>query len=436
MVDVNRCDTPVAIRHGVWYTEKQKRGEQMGGKALPIQELYCSQADYSQVCRVTVEAIDAPTTPLIHQMSRFWLFTGGHGTITLQDRQYEVGPGTMVSVLPWQISDVVQVTEPLQYYLLTYYFDNINMAVKALGQADHTPLHLMEDMAAAPVVQCSSQEAQALRLLFEQLRQETARPDGDALQELYTANKLAEVVITFLRLGRHRGQPAQKATEKSDILHYMYTHLSEKLTLSQLSRQFFLSESAISAYITQTTGLSFFDLLGEMRIGRSISFLLYTDLTMEQLAEILGFVDSSHISKVFSARLGMKASEFREVYRRVGGLCGIRDDPTAYEVVSYLYHNYARDLLPQRTAERFGLSVRELNTLLLYQVEKDFSDFLNFLRINRACTLLKTTSRSVTDIAFEVGYNTVKTFNRNFLKFRGMSPSAFRQEIALQENTL
>ena len=216
----------------------------------------------------------------------------------------------------------------------------------------------------------------------------------------------------------------------------MYLKVGEKLTLAQLSRQFFLSESAISAYITQTTGLSFFDLLGEMRIGKSISFLLYTDLTMEQLAEILGFVDSSHISKVFSARLGMKASQFREVYRRVGGLCGIQDDPTAYEVVSYLYHNYTRDLLPQHTAARFGLSVKELNTLLLYQVEKDFTDFLNFLRINRACTLLKTTDKSVTDIAFEVGYNTVKTFSRNFLKFRGMSPGAFRQEVALQENAL
>ena len=59
----------------------------MSGKALPIQHLYCSQADYSQICKVTVEAIDAPTTPLIHQMSRFWLFTGGRGTIVLQDRQ-------------------------------------------------------------------------------------------------------------------------------------------------------------------------------------------------------------------------------------------------------------------------------------------------------------------------------------------------------------
>lgn len=410
-------------------------GGRDSGKALPIQNLYCSQADYSQICRVAVETIGAPTTPMIHQMSRFWLFTGGRGTIVLQDRQYPVGPGTLVSVLPWQISDVVAVEEPLQYYLLTYYFDNVNMAVKALGQAGRTPLHLMEDMAAAPVAQCTPRETDELRLLLERLRQESGQ-SADPLGELYIANKLAEVVITFLRLGQARRQTGSRAIEKSDILHYMYTHLGEKLTLAQLSRQFFLSESAISAYITQTTGLSFFNLLGEMRIGRSISFLLYTDLTMEQLAEILGFVDSSHISKVFSARLGMKASQFREVYRRVGGLCGIQDDPTAYEVVSYLYHNYTRDLLPQHTAARFGLSVKELNTLLLYQVEKDFSDFLNFLRINRACTLLKTTEKSVTDIAFEVGYNTVKTFSRNFLKFRRMSPTAFRQEVVLQENAL
>ena len=48
------------------------------GKALPIQALYCSQADYSQICRVAVETIDSPATPLIHQMSRFWR-TGHRG---------------------------------------------------------------------------------------------------------------------------------------------------------------------------------------------------------------------------------------------------------------------------------------------------------------------------------------------------------------------
>ena len=53
------------------------------------------------------------------------------------------------------------------------------------------------------------------------------------------------------------------------------------------------------------TGLSFFDLLNEMRIGKTVNYLLYTDLTVEELAEILGYVDASHLSKVFSARVGM-----------------------------------------------------------------------------------------------------------------------------------
>ena len=35
-----------------------------------------------------------------------------------------------------------------------------------------------------------------------------------------------------------------------------------------------------------------------------MNYLLYTDLTLEELAEILGFVDGAHISKVFKARTG------------------------------------------------------------------------------------------------------------------------------------
>ncbi|MDO5136810.1 MAG: helix-turn-helix domain-containing protein, partial [Eubacteriales bacterium] len=72
----------------------------------------------------------------------------------------------------------------------------------------------------------------------------------------------------------------------------------------------------------------------------------------------------------------------------------------------------------------------------LYQVEKNFSDFLNFVRVNRASELLKNTELGVLDIALEVGYHSAKTLTRNFLKFRTMTPAAFRQNIAMQENTL
>lgn len=46
--------------------------------------------------------------------------------------------------------------------------------------------------------------------------------------------------------------------------------------------------------------------------------------------------------------------------------------------------------------------------------------------MNRACKLLTTTRMTVLDIALEVGYRNAKTLNRNFLKYRLMTPSAYR----------
>ena len=157
---------------------------------------------------------------------------------------------------------------------------------------------------------------------------------------------------------------------------------------------------------------------------------------MEELAEILGFVDSSHICKVFAARVGMKANDFRKTYQNVYEICDIRMTRDAYEIVTYIYRNYAEHLTPQSTAEQFHISLKELNTILLYQVEKNFSDFLNFVRVNRASELLKRTDKSITQIAIDVGYNSAKTLTRNFLRFRTMTPGAFRQSIEIQENTL
>ncbi len=413
-------------------------------KTVPIQDIYCSSQDYRKICSLNTEVISEPTTPLIHQMSRFWLINQGSGVLKLQDREYKLCPGAIVSILPWQISDVIQVDEPLQYYLLAYYFDNINAVIKTAYNTDSRPMSLIESMSSRPVVYCSGKELGTIQAIFDQLREEiglayTVPPDEeDPYHSLFLKNKLVELIIRFQRIGARGAadQPARSGIQKSDILHYMYNHLSQKLTLAQLSKLFYMSESSISAYITQTTGLSFFDLLNEMRVGKTINFLLYTNFTMEELAEILGFVDSSHICKVFSARVGMRANDFRKTYQSVYEMFDIKMNRDAYEIVSYIYRNYDQELSPRETAERFHLSIQEMNGILLYQVEKNFSDFLNFVRVNRACELLKNTDKSVTEIAIDVGFNNAKTLSRNFLKFRTMTPGAFRERIEMQGTEL
>src|SRR5215469_8332718 len=57
--------------------------------------------------------------------------------------------------------------------------------------------------------------------------------------------------------------------------------------------------------------------------------------------------------------------------------------------------------------------------------------YLQRRRVERAMFLLRTTDRSVTDICFDVGFNSLGTFSRTFHEVVGESPTAFRQKGAI-----
>jgi len=59
---------------------------------------------------------------------------------------------------------------------------------------------------------------------------------------------------------------------------------------------------------------------------------------------------------------------------------------------------------------------------------------VNRMRIDKSCELLLDTDQSITDIAIEVGYGTVKTFRRNFIKLRHILPNEFRAAQAVLVN--
>ncbi len=60
---------------------------------------------------------------------------------------------------------------------------------------------------------------------------------------------------------------------------------------------------------------------------------------------------------------------------------------------------------------------------------KTFTCFLNEVRIGHACKMLQETNLSIAEIAFASGYNHLTHFNRQFKKFVGYSPKAYRQVL-------
>ena len=57
-----------------------------------------------------------------------------------------------------------------------------------------------------------------------------------------------------------------------------------------------------------------------------------------------------------------------------------------------------------------------------------FTDFVNRLRINRACQLLMETDRYITNVCYDVGFNNVANFNRRFLQIKRLAPKELRRQ--------
>ncbi len=268
---------------------------------------------------------------------------------------------------------------------------------------------------------------------IESVLEQTENFDYD---EIYLCCLISQLVVLFCR----NIEDTKKIPEKNEIsddnrtliFRYMYMHLGEKLTLDKLSKQFYMSKSSISKYILDQTGVPFKELLNEMRITKTMNYLLYTDITLEELAMMLGYVDAAHISKVFRERMGDNIGKYRKTYQTVLKKGNIVEDKKAYQLVEYISKNFREEISAQSIADRFHMSLEKMNKILLQQVEHNFYDYLNLLRINYASNLLLETDMAITDIAIESGYNTVKTFRRNFLMLRHMKPSDFRKSMSKQ----
>lgn len=56
-----------------------------------------------------------------------------------------------------------------------------------------------------------------------------------------------------------------------------------------------------------------------------------------------------------------------------------------------------------------------------------FVEFINSLRINKACEYLAHTDEPITEICFHVGFNNIANFNRRFYDVKKMTPSEYRK---------
>jgi AraC-like DNA-binding protein len=97
-----------------------------------------------------------------------------------------------------------------------------------------------------------------------------------------------------------------------------------------------------------------------------------------------------------------------------------------YKIFEYVEKCYATECTLASLSRELGFSYFYLSRYFSGAVGMSFNTYINRYRISKACYLLANTNLPVLECAYEVGYKSLRSFNRNFKIYTGMTPNQYR----------
>ena len=406
----------------------------MGKKYVTLQDSFSSSLTGSNLISFDIQADDGKTLPLMHKHSRFLYILEGEGKIKIQDRVYKMAPDTVISILPWQTSEIIEVDDKLTYYLLVYNFNLVNVYMKSQMNIDNEDLDFISSLYKSESALYDLEANEKILAIFEDIKKEVGVHSLNLIihtkkkfSTVYLMCKITELLILYIRYINDADNFGESiAAKKENIFMYIFLHSSKDISLEVLSKIFLMSESAISQYIKDVTGLGFLDILHEIRIYKAKFLLSHTDMTLREIAKAVNYSDPAQLSKIFQSKQTIGTRDFRKLSQLIEGDTSFTFKPEDLKLIDYINENYAKDTDIMDVSKKFGLTSKNINKLFVYFMEQNFYSYLHQVRVHAACELLVNTDDPITDIAIAVGYNSSKTLLRNFVKILDMTPSEFR----------
>ena len=193
----------------------------------------------------------------------------------------------------------------------------------------------------------------------------------------------------------------------------------------------------------------------------SEEFIGDTMKLMPELSGLAALLESSRRGVLFSGGTSKELAPLMEEIvaakgvRRIelfmlilGTLCRVRGalplssanylpDPSGYmsagmnKALAFIRENLTQPFGEADLATMAGQSQSAFSRSFRRHTGMSLVQYVKRLRINLACQILMSDEQaSITDICFEVGFNNLSNFNRQFLAEKGMPPSRFRRLLA------
>lgn len=99
------------------------------------------------------------------------------------------------------------------------------------------------------------------------------------------------------------------------------------------------------------------------------------------------------------------------------------------KLLIYCIEHYTEPITLDSVSRALHLNKYYISHVFKERMDIGFADFISSLRVEHACSLLKNDS-SITDVAYASGFSSIRTFNRQFARKMGTTPTEYVKNIS------
>ncbi|MDR2870895.1 MAG: AraC family transcriptional regulator [Deferribacteraceae bacterium] len=235
-----------------------------------------------------------------HEYFVIGLIEAGERRLTVNNREYCIGPGDLISFNPMENHACEQKSGTLRYRCLNIKQEIMQGIARELFESDELP-YFKEP------VQHNTALAPSFGALHESIMHNGAELEKEELFLLFM-----EQLLSYAG----RANPSAQRKEIEALCTFLEQHYAERITLNMLSELVQLNKYYLVRLFTRHKGITPYRYLETIRINKAKT-MLEQGIEPAQAAQLVGFSDQSHFSTYFGKFIGLTPGQYQAIFREV-----------------------------------------------------------------------------------------------------------------------